>query len=70
MRNKFKKIDMKGNDYSLFIVFISTVIFINIKMKNKAKTPTPSTTIIIDSNNSSALGSKNISFIDNKKEYK
>ena len=39
-------------------------------MKNKAKTPTPSTTIIIDSNNSSALASKNISFIDNKKEYK
>ena len=39
-------------------------------MKNKAKTPTPSTTIIIDSNNSSSIGSKNISFFDNKKEYK
>lgn len=39
-------------------------------MKNKAKTPTPSTTIIIDSNNSSEVASKNISFIDNKKEYK
>jgi len=39
-------------------------------MKNKAKTSTPSTTIIMDSNNSSALASKNISFIDNKKEYK
>jgi hypothetical protein len=39
-------------------------------MKNKAKTPTPSTTIIIDSNNSSSIGSKNISFVDNKKEYK
>ena len=39
-------------------------------MKNKAKTLTPSTTIIIDSNNSSSIGSKNISFVDNKKEYK
>ena len=39
-------------------------------MKNKAKTLTPSTTIIIDSNNSSSIGSKNISFFDNKKEYK
>ena len=38
-------------------------------MKNKAKTPTPSTTMIIDSNNSSSIGSKNISFVDNKKEY-
>ena len=39
-------------------------------MKNKVKVPTPSTTIIIDSNISSANASKNISFIDNKKEYK
>jgi len=39
-------------------------------MKNKVKALTPSTTIIIDSNSSSANASKNISFIDNKKEYK
>jgi len=39
-------------------------------MKNKAKTPTQLTTIIMDSNNSSTLVSKNISFIDNKKKYK
>lgn len=39
-------------------------------MKNKVKVPTPSTTIIVDSNSSSVNASKNISFIDNKKEYK
>lgn len=39
-------------------------------MKNKAKTQTPSTTIITDSISSSVIASKNISFDDNKKEYK